>query len=629
MPITKLRPHFTFDQARVDALKALAPEAFADGRINWESLREALGDYLEEEGPEAEHFGLSWPGKRAARRLASQPSSGALKPAPGEGVNEATTHNLFIEGDNLEVLKLLQKSYAGRVKMIYIDPPYNTGNDFVYKDNYRQSLDEYLRMTGQTDEAGQVLTTNPKAGGRFHSSWLNMMYPRLRLARNLLGNEGTIFVSIDDNEVHHLRQLMDEIFGEENFVGIFVWQSKKGGGSDNSGVVTDQEYILCFQKNYSAGGLSKLAIEAEALDRLDSKGPYRRGRELNKWGSNSRREDRPTMYFAIPGPNGIDVFPIRNDGMEGCWRWGKKKMFDIVQRGDVEFVQRPNGTYIVHEKIRSSDPRAKPYRTWLADVGATADGSKEVKDLFNGKKIYDFPKPVELIKHLIKIGVMNNDDIVLDFFAGSCTTAQGVLEFVRENNELDIRFICIQLPEFPSSTSEAYKYGFTTIAEIGKERIRRVIQRMQDEQAGKLIEERETPEDLGFRVFKLDRSNFKAWQNYTGDDVAELETLFDQFASPLVDKWQPDDLLSEILLMEGFPLDSTITPLSAITSNRVLKVAADWLTHQLFVCLDAHIQPATVAELALRAEDIFVCLDSALDEATKLRLQDGRTVKVI
>ncbi|MBK6433917.1 site-specific DNA-methyltransferase [Candidatus Amarolinea dominans] len=248
MTITKLRPTFTFDEERLDALAAIAPEAFADGKINWDALREALGDHVEEDGRDAEHFGLFWPGKRAARRLASTPSAGTLKPAPGEGVNEATTRHLFIEGDNLEVLKLLQKSYAGRVKMIYIDPPYNTGNDFIYSDNFTQPLDEYLRATGQTDEAGRVLVTNTQAGGRYHSNWLSMMYPRLKLARTLLQDDGVIFVSIDDNELYHLRMLMNEVFGEESFFAAVIVQSNKRGQTYKQ-ISKTHEYVLVYTNN--------------------------------------------------------------------------------------------------------------------------------------------------------------------------------------------------------------------------------------------------------------------------------------------------------------------------------------------------------------------------------------------
>ena len=332
MPVQNLQPTFNLEQDRIEMLKQLIPEAVSDGKIEWDVLKEALGEHLEDEGADVEHFGLSWAGKREARRLASIPSKGTLVPVLGEGIDEDTTGNIFIEGDNLEVLKLLQKSYAGRVKLIYIDPPYNTGNDFIYKDDFSEPIADYLKKTAQVDEDGNLLTSNPKSSGRFHSNWLSMMYPRLRLARNLLNDEGIIFISSDDNESHHLKLLMNEIFGEENFIGVFVWLCKKGGGSDSGSVVRDQEYVTCYAKTNSEFSLSRIAVSAEELDKVDQNGAYRRGRELNKWGSNSRKEDRPTMFFPIPGPNGEEVFPIRNDGTEGCWRLGKKGMFDLVSQ---------------------------------------------------------------------------------------------------------------------------------------------------------------------------------------------------------------------------------------------------------------------------------------------------------
>lgn len=348
---------------RIATLREEFPEVFTEGKIDFETLRRTLGD---EVVAGRERYGLSWAGKAEAVRSIQTPSAATLIPDREESVQFDSTENLFIEGDNLEVLKLLQKSYHGRVKMIYIDPPYNTGNEFIYPDNFREGIEDYLRYSGQVDDEGMKLSTNTETSGRYHSKWLNMMYPRLFLARNLLRDDGVIFVSINDHEVHNLRLLMDEVFGEENFVGIFTWQSKKGGGSDNASVVVDQEYVICFVKASDFNALARLTLEAEPLDRHDEKGPYRLGRELNKWGANSRREDRPTMFFPIPGPNGEDVYPIRNDDVEGCWRWGKKKMIEIVDRGDVEFVERANGaegTYTVYEKIRSTDPRAKPYRT--------------------------------------------------------------------------------------------------------------------------------------------------------------------------------------------------------------------------------------------------------------------------
>ena len=630
MPITKLRPSFTFDDDRLAALRALVPEAFADGRINWDALHEALGDHLEDETPDAEHFGLFWPGKRQARRLAARPFEGTLIPCPVQGVDEATTRNLFIEGENLEVLKLLRKAYAGKVKLICIDPPYNTGSDLIYPDDFSEPLEAHLRRTGQADEEGQPLTTNTRASGRFHSNWLSMIYPRLLVAQSLLSEDGVILINIDDTEVNHLVSILREVFGEENWLGVFVWQSKKGGGSDTAGLVSDHEYVVCFAKRKGPESLGRVLLEAEELTQTDARGPYRLGRELNKWGASSRREDRPTMYFPIPGPNGEDVYPIRNDGTAGRWRWGKKKMHDIASRGDVEYVPRGDGTYIVYEKIRSTDPRTKPFRTWLTDVGTTADGSKLVKELFGGLKVYDFPKPLALIRHLIMVGTRGDDDIVLDFFAGSCTTAHAVMQQNRED-EGTRRFICVQMAERTPEKSEARKAGYKTISALGAERIRRAINEMSATTDGQQLplEPHDTQEDLGFRCYRLDRSHFRRWRDYEGDSPAEVQTLFDQFETPLVDGWKPEDLLVELMLLEGFPLDSTVTPQTTFAHNTIHLVESDWCDHRLFVCLDASIHDDTVAHLSLAGQDVFVCLDSALTDQAKLRLADQCNLKVI
>ncbi len=525
-----------------EKLLALCPEIFQDGRLNVEALQSLLPDETETDDDPQEHFGLNWPGKTRARQLAlKKPVGSTLKPCPGEGVNEDTTQNIFIEGDNLEVLKLLREAYADQVKMIYIDPPYNTGNDFVYKDDFSDSLEDYLQKTAQK-EGKTLLVANPKASGRFHTNWLNFILPRLRIAKELLKDNGVIFVSIDSNEISNLRAVMNEVFGEENFIGEFIWQSKKGGGSDSGSVVTDHEYIVCFGNSTVKDGLSKVQVQSEELDKQDDKGEYRRGRELNKWGANSRREDRPTMFFPIPGPNGEDVYPIRNDGKEGCWRLGKKKMFDIVERGDAEFVKRSDGTFIVYEKIRSTDPRTKPYRTYLTETGTTADGSKAVKELFAGEKVFDFAKPVKLIKQLVSIGTQG-DDIVLDFFAGSGTTAQAVMELNNEE-DLNLKYICVQLPEPVPSNHHAYSLGYRTITELTKERLRKVLKvaSANNSQNGELFDSKssEPVADAidGFKVYELSASNFRLYQPHTGTNTAQLTLSFQQQTEkPLVDGW--------------------------------------------------------------------------------------------
>jgi adenine-specific DNA-methyltransferase len=455
-----------------------------------------------------------------------------------------------------------------------------------------------------------------------------MMYPRLFLARQLLREDGLIFISIDDREVHNLRMLMDEVFGEESFVGMFTWQSKKGGGSDKEGVVTDQEYIVCFGKK---AALSRIEIEAEKLDLVDGKGPYRRGRELNKWGAGSRREDRPTMYFPIPGPDGEAVYPIRNDGTEGRWRWKREKMLDVVKRGEVEFVKRPDGTYVVHEKIRTTDPRYKPYRTWLADVGTTADGSKTVKELFDGQKVYDFPKPVQSLKHLVSIGTSDDEDIVVDFFAGSCTTAQSVLDINREDDG-SRRFIMVQLPEPTPDGSPARKAGYETIADIGKERIRRVIARMRQEREGQLpLETRETPEDLGFKVFKLAPSNVRPWYGVEQDTPEAYARQMELFIDPLVDGWTPESVIYEVALKDrGFGLNCRIERLGRVRDparpdlqslrDAVYRVTDPEREQSFVICLADAVPRPLVQLLELEQPDAFVCRDAALDDETAANL---------
>ena len=557
----------TPQKERLETLRLLMPEVFDEGHIDWEKLKAALGENVNFAN---ERYVLNWAGKSEAFRVMQQPSTATLVPCREESVDFDNTQNVFIEGENMEVLKVLQKSYFRKVKMIYIDPPYNTGSDsFIYPDKYSESKEEYLRRVGDKNEEGYMtrdgmFRKNAKENGQYHSNWLNMMMPRLYLAKSLLREDGVIFISIDDNEVHNLRLLMNEIFGEENFVAQFIWHAKKGGGSDSSKIVTDQEYVLCYLKSDNpAGALQKVELVGETLDKQDEKGSYRRGRELNKWGSNSRREDRPTMYFPIKGPNGKEVYPIRNDGSEGCWRWGRKAMKAIVEAGDVEFVERQDGTYIAYEKIRNTDARFKPYRTFI-NCGTTADGSKLIKSIF-GAKYFDFPKPLDLITILANIGLGEND-ILLDFFSGSGTTAHAVMELNKDGGNR--KYICVQLPELCEEKSEVYKAGYKTIAEISKERIRRagvkirkeveMEQAKQKEQLSFDEEQTVTMPDLGFKVFKLSDSNFKQWRDIKGSDKEEWQQQILDFLDPVTENATIDNMVYELLLKSGKDLNSVI-----------------------------------------------------------------------
>ncbi len=624
MPITKLHPTFTFDEDRLAQLRAVVPEAFADGRINWETLRAALGEHLEDDEADAEHFGLFWPGKRAARRLASQPSRGTLVPQPGLGVNEATTRNLFIEGDNLEVLKLLLKSYAGQVKLIYIDPPYNTGNDFIYSDDFTEPLEAYLRRTGQMDEEGQVLTTNTKAGGRFHSKWLDMVYPRLLLARQLLSDDGAIFISIDDNEVHNLRQIMNEVFGEENFIATIIWQKVFAPKNTARHFSEDHDYIVVYARDAGIWEPNLLLRGEEALARYQNPDDDPRG----VWASDNllARNYYSKGEYEVTSPSGKKY---RNP-TGTYWRVSYEKFCEMDR--DRRIWWGEDGGNMPRQKRFLSEVKSGvvPQTLWqYGEVGHTQEAKKELIGAVNfahTENVLNTLKPTRLLQRILQIGTdSEGQDIVMDFFSGSASMADAVLQ-KNHGDGGQRHFIMVQFPE-PLPKPEP---NLSTIADIGRERIRRVIARMQAEAAGQETTDADRPApDLGFRSYRLARSHFKAWQDYTGEQAAELETLFTQFESPLVESWEPSALLTELLLLEGFPLDSRVRPLPAFTANTLLEVSSDFCAHRLTVCLDARLHPETLAALDLRAEDTFICLESALDDEAKLRLADRCNLKVV
>lgn len=629
MSYERLRPTFTFDAERLEQLKAIVPEAFADGKINWEVLRDALGDLIEDEGADAEHFGLFWPGKRVARRRASEPSRGTLIPVPGEGINEDTTRNVFIEADNLDALKLLQKAYAGRVKMIFIDPPYNTGNDLIYRDDFRDQEAEYLRNTGQVSELGQLLTTNSKADGRFHTNWLNMIYPRLRLARSLLRDDGAIFISIDDNEVNHLRLVLDEVFGSENFVGIFIWQKMDSPSRNDATRVASvyHDYILVYAKNKDSAALfqmSKPGIRGAYPLRL-SDGRLARRRQLRKNGKGARREDRKTMYYPLEAPDGSIVYPIAPEGWEGRWVLSEETWQERSEQGLTEWIKRAYGWVPYYIEVAPDEPTI-PWPTLWTDVDQNRQAKAKFTELM-GAIDFDNPKPVNLLTRMLQMS-STEEDICLDFFAGSGSTAHAVLEQNHEDGS-SRRFILIQVAA-PSKDAT-----FTTIDAIAKERIRRVITQMNTRQEGDAQLEledtnlRELPEDLGFKVYKFGKSNYRQWVDFDGDDVAQLELQFSEHVTPLIDEWQPDGLLVEVMLQLGFPLDSTVEQLSEFSTNALRCVTSDFHAHSLFACFDANIADETINALALGSEDIFVCLDSALTDESKARLSDVCNLRTI
>lgn len=528
---------------KLEALKEYFAGCFtAEGAFDIERFKDMMKD---EVNISNEGYSLDFLGKDYANLIASIDTTTVIEPDLEHNAKPENkdSENIYISGDNLDALKHLLKSYAGKVKCIYIDPPYNTGSDgFVYNDNFRFTPEELeKKLSIDEDEAKRILDLASR-GSSTHSAWLMFMSPRLQLARELLSKDGVIFISIDDNEQADLKLLCDYVLGEDNFVAQFIWISKTGGGSDNNEVVADHEYVLCYSRNSGQeNAISKMLLESEELNLTDEYGAYRLGRELNKWGANSRREDRPTMFFPIPGPNGEDVYPIRNDNSEGCWRWGKKAMFDAVNNHNVEYSKRENGTFIVYEKIRTTNPRTKPYRTFLKECGTTAEGTKQIKALF-GTKVFDYPKPVELVRNLLRMG-SEDGDIVVDFFGGSSTTAQAVMEL---NNSEDVsrRYILIQLPEKPKDGSEAQKAGYRTIDEIGQERIKRAAAKIKAENplfAG----------DLGFKHYTL-----KDVPENVLDKIIEFDPNTSGFANNLLEMFGRETVLETWKVRDGYGMNA-------------------------------------------------------------------------
>ena len=606
-----LNTHDIAEDKRQELLRLFPEVRTEGGKLDFERLKLVLGEAVD---IGKERYGMNWPGKAECFKTIQTPSMGTLRPCPEESVNFDTTENLIIEGDNLEALKLLQKSYLGKVKMIYIDPPYNTGNDFIYPDNFSESLQTYLEYTGQVDAEGRKFGTNTDTDGRFHSKWMNMMYPRLYLARNLLREDGVVFISIDDSEVDNLRLMLNEIFGEECFLGLLIWHSKKGGGGGVKTIVAEHEYIVAYTKANPESAVGKQSVEAQPLNLYDEKGPYRKSRELNKWGAGSARADRPTMYFPILGPNGEDVYPIRNDGSEGRWRLGKPAMLKIVADGNALFEKREDDTYIVFEKIRSEEPRLKSYRTILANAGSAAEGTAALKELFDGKSPFDFPKPTSLLKKLFDIAGVRDEDTVLDFFAGSGTTAHGVFE-QNDSTGSELNFILVQLPE-------VLEGEYSTVAEITKERVRRVIKKLNDEDEVKLDLNGSSEQDRGFRVFKLSESNFKPWNADVPRDASALEQQLELHIDHIRDDRSTDDLLYEILLKSGFPLTTPVEKVS-LADKFVFSVAGG----ALFICLERSLTLELIRAMADTQPERAVCLDEGFAGNDQLKANAAQIFK--
>lgn len=569
----------------IKQVKALFPEAFTEGKVDFDVLKQLLGGAVEER---EEKYGLNWHGKRRARQLALTPSNGTLRPCPEDSVDWDTSQNLMIEGDNLEVLKLLQKSYAGKVKLIYIDPPYNTGKDFVYPDNFQDNIKNYLELTGQADGDGRKISSNTEASGRFHTDWLNMMYPRMKLARNLLKEDGVLFVTLDDTEVADMRLICDEIYGEENFVANVVWQKKYAVANDDPGIGVMHDHVLVYRKSDSfMRGLLPRTAEQDA--RYSNPDNDERGEwASDNYVSNKSKEERPTLWYAIKHPRtGEDVWPDEH----AVWRYSFDKYLEIQR--ERRLYWGPNESY--------RKPRLKRYLkevqqgivppTWwsFAECGHNDEAQKETSNLI-GQKVFSTPKPIRLIKRMLTIGAPP-DALVMDFFAGSGATGHAVMAQNATDNG-NRRYILVQLPELldPENKDQKTAAEFcaklgkpSTIAELTKERLRRAAIKIKEENplfAG----------TVGFRVFKLATSNINTWEP-NRDDLEQ--TLLDHLNHIKADRSQ-SDILYELLLKLG--LDLCVPVEDQTIAGKTVKSIGGGV---LFACLAEQITREEVESLAL------------------------------
>lgn len=613
------------EQTNMDKLKAVFPECFAEGKLDIDKLLSLCGEYIDND---FEKYKFEWKGKAECLKLAQKRSTGTLRPCPGESVNFDTTQNLYIEGDNLEVLKLLQTAYYRKVKMIYIDPPYNTGNDFVYADDFADPMARYKEVTQQTTKS------NPETMGRYHTNWLNMMYPRLRLAANLLRDDGVIFISIDENEIANLRKVCDEVFGEENFIAQITMLCNPKGRSQDMYIANCHEYVLIYSKAVRAKGSLSIPKNADDIasdyNLRDENGAYRE-LELRNTHRDFGKFNRPNLYYPFYiNQNGhvsllqdsdhtLAVYPVWNDGFEGCWTWGTQKAAESIELLTAKKVDDNWKIYRKAYATQDGEEVKKQVKSiWTDSSFYTEKGQKAVNELFDTKeKLFQAPKSPEMIKQVLLMGQSDADDIILDFFSGSATTAHAVMQLNAEDGG-SRRFICIQLPEVCDEKSEAYKAGYKNICEIGKERIRRagakiLAEAQQANQQIKLSEEEKTLPDVGFKVFKLDTSNLKTWDStpVTEDD---MQILLDRMNS-MIHRVKSDrsdmDMVFEIMLKLGVPLTYSVGKIE-VNCKIAYTVGDECL---LLICLAEDVRPEDVEAMAEYAPaKLIIARDSFKDD---------------
>jgi len=598
------------------ALEQLFPSAVKDEQLDIKALKEELGDFEE---VTTEKYELNWAGKQNAKKIVQQRiGNKTLKFVEKDSKNADTTENIYIEGDNLEVLKLLRQNYYNSIKMIYIDPPYNTGNDFVYNDTFKMDKEESDKAEGIISENNEKLQKNQKSTNRYHANWLNMMYPRLKLARDLLTDDGVIFISIDDNEQANLKRLCDEIFGEENFVGEFIWKKKQGGGNDSSKIVLEHEYVISYSRNNIQSKIyldKKYKLDNSLYPFKDENGEY--GLITLDKSSLGYIE---SLDFEIKDKEGNSYFPRNKKGEKKFrWRWGKEK----IQKEFEKLVFKEGKVYTKYYRPEGVTPRSL-----LIDAiyGRTETGNDDIKELFVNLNPFSYPKPVKLLNHFISIGTDKND-IILDFFSGSATTAHAVMQLNSEDGG-NRKYIMVQLPETTDEKSEAFKAGYKNIAEIGKERIRRAGEKIKQEIEEynsnlKLGEEPKKVPDIGFKVFKVDDTNIK-WYDLENFNEENQYSFDDPDSLDFVLGSNDIDIVYEIMLRQNdIPLSESLEVLTDI-GNRTYLYASTYL-----ICLETEITEEMIEKLAsLDPLPIkFVFRDSAFKDNISLKDETFRKLR--
>jgi adenine-specific DNA-methyltransferase len=585
-------------------LKEKFPSCFVEGKLDFEKLKELLSEITDTRD---EKYSFSWAGRSNSIKNIQTPSNGTLISDKEESINFDDTENILIDGENLEVLKLLQKSYSGKIKMIYIDPPYNTGHDFIYKDNFSNSLESYLEQTGQS-KTGIKQTTLAETSGRFHSDWISFMYPRLFLARDLLKEDGIIFVSIDHGEIHNLRNIMNEIFGEDNFITDIIWQKKYSRQNDATYFSDNHEYVLCFAKNKSNCKINLLPRTEKQNDRY--KNPDNDPRGLWMSDNLTVKTYSKEYDYTITTPSGRKIDPP--NGL--CWRISKIKLSELIKDNRISFGLDGKNTPRLKRFLNEVKDGLVPVTLWLReDVGDTQEGVREFNLLMPDAK-FDNPKPTKLIQLMLQLTTCDSShDIVLDFFAGSGTTGDGLLDLNYKNNG-NRKFILIQLPEMILKDNNNFNQNFTTISDICKERLHQKSIHLKEQNKQQKSNKFQNL-DLGFKVFKLAKSNYKTWEDVK--DETKLKDQLKLFEDPLIEKHKDIDVIYEIILKEGYSLNSKIKEISA-KPNKIYKVSDD--DFFFYVTLDKQVNSESIDNLKLDDTVMFVCLDSAIGDSQKTNL---------